>query len=87
MSYGQDCLSARRKGGKKVYENQEQEIRETLRRAKNSGVSLFLEGKPATPEVIAGRCVCEEAIYMADYVLDASGTLKELRYDKVTEWK
>lgn len=70
-----------------MYENREQELRETLRQAKNSGISLFLEGKPATPEDIAGKCVCEESIYMADYVLDASGKLRELRYDKVTDWK
>lgn len=76
-----------KKGGERVYEESEQEMTEKLRQVEKSGVSLFLEGRPAAPEDIAYKCVREETVYMADYILDESGILKELRYDKVTDWK
>lgn len=70
-----------------MYEEDEQRLKEKLEQMQHSGVSLFLEGKQATPELIANRCVCEDSTYMADYVLDNDGILKELRYDRVTDWK
>lgn len=70
-----------------MYETDEQRLKEKLERVQQSGVFLFLEGKPASPEAIASRCVCEDSAYMADYVLDEQGILKELRYDRVTDWK
>lgn len=51
---------------------------------KRQGVSLYLEGRPSTPGEIVKACVKEESSYMADFVLDEKGLLKELRYDKVT---
>lgn len=69
-----------------MYEKNEQRLKEKLEQVQQSGVYLFLEGEPATPEAIARKCVCEDMIYMADYVLDDAGILKELRYDRVTEW-
>ena len=69
-----------------MYEDDELLLKKKLENIRQSGVCLFLEGKPATPDEIAGRCVCEEAVYMADYVMDENGSLKELRYDKVTYW-
>lgn len=70
-----------------MYETEEQRLKEKLENVRKSGVRLFLEGKPASPEDIADKCVCENAIYMADYVLDDEGRLKELRYDRITDWK
>ena len=63
----------------------ESRFAEKLRCAQKNGVSLYLDGVPATPETIAVNYVCEDSNYMADYVLDSAGILKELRYDKVTE--
>ena len=70
-----------------MYYEEEQALKKKLEIISQSGVCLFLEGEPATPEQIAGRCVCEETVYMADYVMDETGALKELRYDRVTSWK
>lgn len=70
-----------------MYKKEGQRLKEKLENVRKSGVSLFLEGEPATPETIADKCVCEDAIYMADYVLDEAGRLKELRYDRITDWK
>ena len=68
-----------------MHEKSEQLLKEKLEQVQSTGVSLFLEGEPATPEDIAGKCVCEDMIYMADYVLDDNGILKELRYDRITD--
>lgn len=68
-----------------MHEKNEQLLKEKLEQVQSTGVSLFLEGEPATPGVIAGKCVCEDMIYMADYVLDENGVLKELRYDRITD--
>ena len=70
-----------------MYGESERELKAKLEQIHRSGVSLFMEGHPATPASIARRCVCETEIYMADYVLDDAGSLKELRYDRVTDWK
>lgn len=70
-----------------MYKTNEQRLREKLEQVRQQGVYLFLEGKPSTPKEIAGKCVCEDADYMADYVLDEDGVLKELRYDRVADWK
>lgn len=70
-----------------MFEDNEQRLKVKLENISKTGVYLFLEGKPASPEIIAKQCVCEDMAYMADYVLDNAGNLKELRYDKVTDWK
>ena len=70
-----------------MHYDEEQALKKKLENISRSGVSLFLEGEPATPDEIVGRFVCEEAVYMADYVMDETGALKELRYDRVTSWK
>ena len=74
-------------GGGNVQEQNKQRFKEKLEQARLSGVELFLEGEPTTPEIIVKKCVCEDSSYMADYVLDDKGVLKELRYDRVTDWK
>lgn len=45
---------------------------------------LYFEGRISSPEEITIQS-CQEhgAVYMADYVLDDSGQLRELRYDRV----
>ncbi len=49
---------------------------------------------PATPEIYVGnerttledaleRCVREQSVYMPDYIMDETGALKQLRFDKI----
>lgn len=57
-----------------------------LSHAQQSGVALYLDGRPSSPDDIAARYVCENTNYMADYVLDPAGKLRELRYDRVTNY-
>lgn len=61
------------------YENMKHE----LEYASRQGIHLYLDGMPTSPEIIATRCVKEDGSYMADYVWDEGGDLKELRYDKI----
>lgn len=66
-----------------MHQDNVQALTDTLNRAEKEGVSLFLEGHPSNPATIAKCCVRESETYMADYILDDAGHLKELRYDRV----
>ena len=60
------------------------ELEKRLKRMTGQGVDLYLEGKPASPEEIARRYfVCEDAVYMPDFVMDEKGKLTQVRYDRV----
>ena len=62
----------------------ERELKKNLKRFRKKGVDLYLEGSPASPEEIARKFfVCEEAVYMPDFVVDDGGRLKEVRYDRI----
>jgi hypothetical protein len=57
-----------------------------LEKISKLGVGLYLDGKMATPDEIAFHCVNETSstyLYMPDYIMDETGTLTEIRYDKV----
>ena len=54
-----------------------------LSKINEKGITLYLDGRMATPDEIADCCVNDKPMYMPDYVLDDKGTLKEIRYDKV----
>lgn len=57
-----------------------------LKTAVNKGVQLYLEGEITSPEEISREyCLNEECIYMPDYVMNDSGELVELRYDKIRD--
>jgi len=60
-------------------------ILSSLTNISDMGITLYLNGKAATPEEIAVCCVNDspKSMYMPDYVLDDKGKLKEIRYDKV----
>ncbi|MBE5871232.1 MAG: hypothetical protein E7294_08235 [Lachnospiraceae bacterium] len=47
-------------------------------------VELYVDGHPSTQDEIAAICrVSEEYSYMADFVIDDEGFLKEIRYDRI----
>lgn len=58
-------------------------LRNSLESIAREGVFLYLEGRLSSPDEICRQCIAEEAIYMADYIMDELGQLKELRYNKV----
>lgn len=73
------------KGGERLYTENTQNLTAVLHRVQENGVLLYLEGQPADPVTIADRCVREDETYMADYVTDETGRLRELRYDRITD--
>ena len=47
-------------------------------------VDLYIEGKISTLEEVTATCkVCESYSYMADYIVDENGYLREIHYDRV----
>lgn len=57
-----------------------------LEQMSQSGVELFVDGQAVLPVEAVSKAVHENSPYMADYVLDASGVIKQIRFDKVTRW-
>ncbi|MDR2547852.1 MAG: hypothetical protein LBC96_10220 [Lachnospiraceae bacterium] len=47
------------------------------------GITLYLNGKESNPVEIAECFVNEDTMYMPDYVIDETGTIREVRYDRV----
>ena len=56
-----------------------------MSKAANEGATLYINDEVALPETIARICMEEAAVYMPDYVMDKSGTVVEIRFDKVKD--
>ena len=56
-----------------------------LSSVKKAGVKLYLDGNPSDTDHIMKKCVKEDAAYMADYIADETGKVKEIRYDLISE--
>ncbi len=54
-----------------------------LNQIKNEGVGLYINHCYASPSEISNKVVNESCDYMADYILDDIGVLKEVYYNKV----
>lgn len=72
---------------KKVFRKEDMfRLEQQLTRIVKGGAKLYLEGEIASAQEVAWACmVNEEAVYMPDYVLDESGRIAELRYDRVRQ--
>ena len=55
-----------------------------LEQMRRSGVELFVDGRAALPAEAVSKAVRENSPYMADYVIDAAGTIRQVRVDRVT---
>lgn len=65
-------------------ENDYGSLGQRLRKWEEKGISLYLDGDPASSESVARCCVNEENLYMPDYVTDKEGKIKEIRYDRIS---
>lgn len=60
------------------------EFKKHLKKISGQGVDLYLEGKPASSQTKNFFAISSgDAVYMPDYVMDESGKLTQVRYDKV----
>ena len=57
-----------------------------LEQMRRNGVEFFIDGQAVLPVEAVARAVRENSPYMADYVLDASGAIEQVRFDSVTRW-
>lgn len=57
-----------------------------LEQMTQSGVALFVDGRAVLPTEAVSKAVRENSPYMADYVLGTSGTIEQVRFDRVTRW-
>ena len=59
-------------------------VKKRLLQYEKAGVKLYLDGNPSDTDHIMQRCVREDAAYMADYIADEAGKVKEIRYDQIS---
>lgn len=55
-----------------------------LEQMRQKGVALFVDGHAALPREAVSKAVRENSPYMADYVFDSAGVIRQIRFDKVT---
>lgn len=59
-------------------------LRVRLEKMEKEGVKLFINGSLSNPKYIVEHCFHDEdTVYMPDYVIDKSGKVREIRYNKV----
>ncbi len=55
-----------------------------LTRYEQEGVYILMNGLPASPmQIVQAHVMCEDAVYMRDYVLNDRGDIKKLCFDDV----
>lgn len=59
-------------------------LRSRLQGYERRGVKLYFDGALSNTECILKHCVMEDTAYMADYVTDREGKVREIRYDKIS---
>ena len=93
IRHGAFWAEVRRTGGIFLYDEVEkvtkrnaagEELLFFLEQMRQQGVELFVDGEAALPGEIVSKAVCEDSLYMADYVLGEKGKIDQIRYDKVT---
>lgn len=60
-----------------------EKMRAFLEQMRQKGVKLFVDGEAALPGEIASKAVREGSTYMADYVMGETGTIEQVRFDRV----
>lgn len=68
----------------KELESAREEMQALWNQMQKCGVQLYVDGKAVSPREAAVRTVRENSPYMADYVMGENGTLRQLRFDRVT---
>ncbi len=55
-----------------------------LEQMRRCGVELFMDGRAVLPAEAVAKTVRENSPYMADYVLNSTGCISQVRFDRVT---
>ena len=55
-----------------------------LRKYERQGVRMQIDGYPASPmQIVQAHLMCEDTVYMRDYVLNEEGDIKALWFTRV----
>lgn len=61
----------------------QKKMKANLCQSLKQGTMLYMDGRLAPPSHISERMMREESGYMADYVMDEEGRVREIHYDKI----
>lgn len=62
------------------------QIREELMKSVQAGAILYMDGEISSPKKICNVLVKEDHHYMADFVTDDRGFIREIRYDYIENY-
>lgn len=68
---------------KRKRKRKKQHLLDYLERLQQEGTEIYMDGEAMSAGEVMRRTVEEECMYMADYVLEKSGKIKQVRFDKV----
>lgn len=61
----------------------QKKLKADLCQSLKQGTLLYLDGRLAAPSHISDRMIQEEGSYMADYITDEKGCIREIHYNKI----
>jgi len=61
----------------------QKKLKADLCQSLKQGTLLYMDGNLAAPSHISDRMMREEGCYMADYVTDDQGHIREIHYNKI----
>ncbi len=68
---------------KKIQKKAQKKLKADLCQSLKQGTLLYMDGNLAAPSRISDRMMREEGGYMADYVTDDQGRIREIHYNKI----
>lgn len=61
-----------------------QELFAELTRYERSGITMQIDGLPASPmQIVSAHMVRDDSIYMRDYIMDENGIVQKLDFYKI----
>lgn len=61
----------------------QKKLKADLCQSLKQGTLLYMNGKLAAPSYISDKMMREEDSYMADYITDEKGHIREIHYNKI----
>lgn len=61
----------------------QKKLKADLCQSLKQGTLLYIDGRLAAPSHISDRMMREESSYMADYITDETGHVREIHYNRI----
>lgn len=67
-----------------MYDAEKLQLFKELMNYERQGISLWMDDCPSSPaDIVSSEVLCEEAVYMRDYIANEKGVLIEIHFDRI----